>query len=118
MTTFGKDGTPVVRAAGANKVETVANGTGDGVATSMVQVKTPGNEGCLGGKAILSGMISQMSFPAAGSDRGLGEARVSTDGIEVSGWMMGEGTPGDKGQRTKKEREWGGYLDMYLSEVD
>lgn len=34
-----------------------------------------------------------MILPAGNDDRGLGEAMVSRDGIEVSGWIMGEGTP-------------------------
>jgi hypothetical protein len=79
--------------AGANKVDTVAEGTGDGLAISGVHVKTSCGEDCLGGKVIFSGRISQMILPAGDNDRNFGEAIVSRDGIEVSGWMMGEGTP-------------------------
>lgn len=94
ITTLGKGRTPAVEVAvGASKVETVVNEMGDGVATSMVQVKTSGDGGCLGGKVIFSGMMSQMILPAAGKDRGLGDVIVSRDGMEVSGWIMGEGTP-------------------------
>lgn len=93
ITTFGKGGTPVVEGAGANRGDTVAEGVGDGLAISTVHVKLSRGGGCLGGKAIFSGRISQMIFPAGGKDRGLGEAMVSRDGIEVSGWIMGEGTP-------------------------
>lgn len=59
-----------------------------------------------------------MILPAVGNDRGLGDVIVSRDGMEVSGWMMGEGTPIDKHQRTKKETEWDGSLDPYLSGTD
>jgi hypothetical protein len=103
MTTLGNGGTPVVEVVvGANKVETVVKGMGDGVATSMVQVRTSCGGGCLGGKVIFSGMMSQMILPAPGKDRGLGDVIVSRDGIEVSGWMMGEGTPIDQGQWTNE----------------
>lgn len=102
ITTLGNDGAPVVEVVGANRVETVVKETGDGVATSMVQVKTRGGGGCLGGKVILSGRMSQKILPAVRDDRDLGDAIVSRDGIEVSGWMMGEGTPIGKGEWTKE----------------
>lgn len=92
----------MVEVTGASRVETVAKGAGDGVATSMEQVKTRGGGGRLGGKVISLGRMPQMIFPAVGSDRGLGDEIVSRDGIEVSGWMMGEGTPIDKGERKRK----------------
>lgn len=71
--------------AGASNAETVAEGTGDGLAISMIHVKASGGGGCLGGKDILSGRMWQMILPAENDDRGLGEAIVSKDGIEVSG---------------------------------
>jgi len=99
ITTFGNGRTPAAeisvggRVAGAHNVETVAEGTGDGLAMSTVHVKTPGVEGFLRGKEILSGRMSQMILPAGNDDRGLGEAIVSKDDMEVSGWIMGEGMP-------------------------
>lgn len=48
----------MVEVVGANSVETVVKGTGDGVATSMVQVRTSGGEGFLGGSVILPGRMS------------------------------------------------------------
>ena len=88
ITTFGNGGTPVVEVAivaGANNAETVVEGMGDGLAISTAHVKTLGGEGCLRGKDIFSGRMWQMIFPAGNDDRGLGEARVSKDGIDASG---------------------------------
>lgn len=85
ITTFGNGGTPVVEfavVAGANKAETVVEGTGDGLAISMAHVKI---SGCLRGRDIFSGRMWQMIFPAGNDDRGLGEAIVSKDGIDASG---------------------------------
>ena len=99
ITTFGNGGTPVVEiavaggVAGAKRAETVVEGTGDGLAMSMVHVKTQGGGGRLRGRVIFSGRMSQMILPAGNNDRGLGEVIVSRDGIEASGWIMGEGTP-------------------------
>ena len=94
ITTFGNGGTPAVNVAvvGANRTEMVVEGTGDGLAISTVAVKKSGG-GRLRGREIFSGRMSQIIFPAGNVDRGLGEAMVSRDGIEASGWIMGEGTP-------------------------
>ena len=100
ITTLGNGGTPVVQVAGvrgfagANKVETVVEGTGDGLAISTGHAKASGGGGCLRGTKIFSGRMSQIIFPAGSDDRGRGEAIVSRDGIEARGWMIGEGTPG------------------------
>ena len=99
ITTFGNDGTPVVEvavaggSAGASNMGTVVEGTGDGLAISTVHIRAPCGWGCLRGNEIFSGRMSQIILPAENDDRGLGEAIVSRDGIEASGWMMGEGTP-------------------------
>lgn len=93
ITTFGKDGTPAVEVVEANRVESMVEGAGDGLAISMVHVGTSGGGGCRRGKVIFSGKMSQMILPAGDSDRTLGEAIVSKDGIKVSGWIVGEGTP-------------------------
>ena len=42
---------------------------------------------------ILSGRMPQIILPAGENDLGLGETIVSRDGIEVRGWIIGEGTP-------------------------
>ena len=73
-------------------METGVEGTGDGLATPMVHVSATG-KGCLRGKEIFSGRMSQIILPARNDDRGRGEAIVSRDGIEASGWIIGEGTP-------------------------
>jgi len=70
-------------------VESGVEGTGDGLATPMMHVDASGG-GCLRGKEIFSG---RMILPARNDDRGRGEAIVSRDGIEASGWIMGDGTP-------------------------
>ena len=71
----------------------MAEGTGDGLAISGAHVKISCGGGRLGGKVIFSGRISQMILPAGGNDRDIRGAIVSREGIEVSGWMMGEGAP-------------------------
>ena len=91
ITTFGKGGTPVAEVpvlggvAGANKVETVVEGMGDGLAISTGYVKASGGGNLLRGKDIFSGRMSQMILPAGNDDRGLGEGIVSRDGIDASG---------------------------------
>jgi hypothetical protein len=71
--------------AGARIVETVVEGMGEGLEILTAHVKTSGSGGCLGGKVIFSGRMSQMILPAGNNDRDLGEAIVSRDGIEASG---------------------------------
>jgi len=73
-------------------VETGVEGTGDGLATPTMRIDASGG-GCLRGKEIFSGRMSQIILPARNDDRCRGEVIVSRDGIEASGWIMGEGTP-------------------------
>lgn len=84
---------PAIEVVGANRVESVVEGAGDGLAISIMYVGTSGGGGCLRGKVIFSGKMSQIILPAGDSDRALGEAIVSKDGIKVSGWIVGEWTP-------------------------
>ena len=106
ITTFGNGGTPVAvvgGVAGANNADTVVEGIGDGLAISTVHVKTLSGGGCLRGREIFSGRMSQMIFPAGNDDRGLGEAIVSKDGIDASGWIMGEGMPNQMSIREQRK---------------
>ena len=99
ITTFGNGGTPAVDVvvvggfAGANKMETVVEGAGDGLTISRARIGASGGGGRLRGNEIFSGRMSQMILPAGNDDRGLGDTIVSRDGMEASGCIMGEGTP-------------------------
>jgi hypothetical protein len=93
ITTFGNGGAPVFEVTGANRVDTVVEGAGDGLEISTAHIETSGDGSCLGGRAILSGRMPQMILPAGDTNLIRGETMVSRDGTEVRGWIMGEGTP-------------------------